>query len=276
MSVDKKRVFVEALQDGSLLSNPGQSIAMIMKVLDATAARLYSDVSQPALSNCHGDWFEWVLSLVLDDVSRVMASCLQPVRLPDAHRFDWTQLYNERIRNLLIDLREEIRATAGVELISSNPDFVLIDPRKLTTSVSCLHKPTDIESCLQSLNRRFEAYVGAVDFGGIAGFVSAKYSLRPDRRLQLPHEGSLVKAMHLHLQTRLWVRNAPPLRFIAVVGSAKDCDLEALKTVATHSVTSILFPPERSVDEVVEVKTIGDAQEFGRRLLTLHGSARQP
>jgi hypothetical protein len=80
--------------------------------------------------------------------------------------------------------------------------------------------------------------------------MSVKTSFRPDRRLQIPHEGSLMKALYAHLVTREWELTPRGLKYYAVACSVGEPDRRALKTVATHSITTVTNLPQAAVDEV--------------------------
>lgn len=116
-----------------------------------------------------------------------------------------------------------------------------------------------IESILtiQTAYRNFEH---TCDFDDIIGYVSVKTSFRPDRRLQIPHEGSLMKAIYTHLQTREWIIKPKGLLYFAIATKVGTPDRVALKTVATHSITTVHSIPQAAVDEVFEVNSLLQAQ----------------
>src|SRR5262249_37999320 len=84
-------------------------------------------------------------------------------------------------------------------------------------------------------------------------YASVKASLRPDRRLQMPHEGSLMKALYMHLQTRLWMLSPARLKYYGIATAVTDADRQALRTVSTPSIVSVQIIPEPAVDDVYEV-----------------------
>lgn len=98
-------------------------------------------------------------------------------------------------------------------------------------------------------------YAGLDD---IAGYLSVKASLRPDRRLQLAHEGSLMKALYTHLQTRTWTINPRGIRYFAASKKISEADIKGLKTVATHSIIDVKSSPQSAVDELFQINTVNE------------------
>ena len=96
------------------------------------------------------------------------------------------------------------------------------------------------------------------NFEQLVGYISVKTSLRPDRRLQLAHEGSLMKALYVHLQTREWIIEPAGLKYYAISRKVSNADRKALKTVATHSITTVQSKPQSAVDEVFEINSLQD------------------
>jgi len=112
------------------------------------------------------------------------------------------------------------------------------------------------------------SFVGLCTFDSIVGFVAAKSSFRPDRRLQIPHEGSLIKAIYVHLQTRQWVVNPRGIKYYAIGGKIGQSDIQALKTVATHSIVTVSSKPQAAVDQVFEVNTREIAETTFAKIFT--------
>jgi len=187
-------------------------------------------------------------------------TALVAIRLPNVAQFDVLSLYVANLFWYVEDLRQKLSATAGVTLITSNPDFVLISPdvpnapALTNTPILEITQPN-----LDLLENIRNGYVGRCRFEDIKGYMGVKASLRPDRRLQLPHEGSLMKALYAHLQTREWIFDPPRLRYYGVSTSVGQADLDAMQTVATHSIVTVQTVPERAVDELYAVDSINDA-----------------
>lgn len=177
-------------------------------------------------------------------------------------QFDVGSLYSTRLNNLIIDLKKKVAEVSGVQLITSNPDFVIIH-RDLARGVLGNMAPIEhlTPESLTGLEVIYRKFIGTCDFEQIVGYISVKTSLRPDRRLQISHEGSLMKALYAHLQTREWIISPTGLKFYAVATKISDADINALKTVATHSLTTVFSLPQAAVDEVFEVNTLQQASQ---------------
>ena len=144
--------------------------------------------------------------------------------------------------------------------IASNPDFVILDVAGLPQA-DLLRQPIELVevATIQAIQNRYADFIGLCSLNRIVGYAAVKRSLRPDRRLQIPHEGSLMKALYRHLQTRLWLLNPPGIRYYALAGQMSNADQLALRTVATHSITTVFNTPEPAVDDVFVVDSIAQA-----------------
>lgn len=216
-----------------------------------------------ALAKLHGDWFEWLLCMVSHDVEVASTPEYIALRLPNVTQFDAAELYQLGLAQMIQGLRTEVQKS-NVELITSNPDFVLVDRQRMREDpVPPEFGPEQLEWHIN----RFRTLIGECAFEDIKGFLAAKYTLRPDRRLQMSHEGSLMKALYVHLQTRLW-RTAPHgLSFYAVATRVGPADRKGLRTVATHSITTVASRPQPAVDKVFETKTVGQARAMFTEIL---------
>lgn len=223
--------------------------------------RVDSKVTTGALNNVHGDWYEWLLAIAAWNYCSENTSAHMAFPLPNIRRFDVSELYNEKLYNLLIDLRQKVAASASVQLITSNPDFVIIRRKLVQEIIGLPDKIQNIDkTILSQLEDKYTAFKGKCGFEDIVGFISVKASLRPDRRLQIPHEGSLMKALYAHLQTRQWIINPPGLKYYAISAGLNGSDKKALKTIATHSLTAVCQLPQAAVDEVFKVDSLNEAR----------------
>ena len=103
------------------------------------------------------------------------------------------------------------------------------------------------------------------------GYLATKTSLRPDRRLQIVHEGNLTKAVYVHIQTRLWEQNPKGIRYFGASMKLNDKDKEALRTVATHSITTVSSMPDRSVDELFQIQNTEDLKSAFNSIVKICG-----
>lgn len=219
-----------------------------------------SRITREALSNVHGDWYEWLLAISAWNYFVQNENAHLALLMPNIIRFDVATLYEKRLNDLITDLKEKVAQVSNVQLITSNPDFVIINgglARDILGKVSEIHAITP--DLLKTLEGNFQKFIEKCNFEQIEGYISVKTSLRPDRRLQISHEGSLMKALYAHLQTREWITSPKGLKYYAIATRITDPDRNALKTVATHSLTTVFSLPQAAVDEVYEVNTLRQA-----------------
>jgi|TARA_R110002033_G_C3887845_1_gene238534 hypothetical protein len=214
-----------------------------------------SRVTSAALSNCRGTWFEWMIAIDIYNCWCTKNIDLLMLPLPNISRFDSATLYQEDTCKYIFDLRSKLKSSLDIELITSNPDFVIFDT---TTFSELLHRHpiTNVDNeTIEYIDNLFRRFIGKCSFTDVLGYMATKTSLRPDRRLQIVHEGSLTKALYVHLQTRLWVAKPRSIKYFGASLELNDKDKRALKTVATHSITTVLSEPERAVDECFELSS---------------------
>lgn len=186
-------------------------------------------IQQGALNNVHGSWYEWILSHHFWNHYCDVKSAFLVAKLPNITQFDIAELFSPKLKAFISDLREKVSDTGDVSLVTSNPDFVIAK-----TEIS---EPSNIDSKLYSpdsiqfLDSIYNSLIGKLDFDTLIGFSSVKTSFRPDRRLQIPHEGSLMKAIYAHLVTREWIIRPKSLKYYAIARSVNDADRNAFKTV---------------------------------------------
>lgn len=217
-------------------------------------------ITREAMSNVHGDWYEWLLAISAWNHFVSNEKSHLAILLPNIMQFDVTTLYERKLKELIIDLKEKVALVSDVQLITSNPDFVIINgdlAREMLGQFSEIEEITPEN--LTKLERTYQLFIDKCDFEQIEGYISVKTSLRPDRRLQISHEGSLMKALYAHLQTREWITSPKGLKYYAVATRITESDRNALKTVATHSLTTVFSLPQAAVDEVYEVNTLEQA-----------------
>lgn len=268
--LEKTSAFVELMAIHPLAES--ESIEEHFRLFDAAVkAAAPKNVSQTsiggALNNAHGDWYEWLLAMSAWNVHTLKGTPYLAVLLPNIRSFDVAQLYEPEIYDLIVDLRTKVKERTSVSLISSNPDFVLIDVTKTDVKLPTDTKLSLTANSIRFLEELFTAFKGKCSFEALVGYASVKTSLRPDRRLQIPHEGSLMKAIYTHIQTRKWILNPPGLKYYAIAQHLKDADINALKTVATHSITTVQSLPQAAVDAAWQVDTLAEAEAVFLQLL---------
>jgi hypothetical protein len=235
---------------------------------DEQLRRLNPAVTSGSLANAHGDWYEWLLALEGWNYHIAARTRLLPLQIPNASQFDRAKLYQPALFAIIDQLRTKVNASASVSLVTSNPDFVLIDTASIELPPRFAEQIGHLtEESIDRLDNAYRELIGKCGFAAIAGYASVKMSLRPDRRLQIAHEGSLVKAVHAHMQTKLKPGKPIDLKYYAVSTKVGEADQRALRTVATHSIATPDREPEAAVDAVYEVNSLNDTTELFAAIL---------
>lgn len=254
---------------GGALPDAGVPLLDSIKSIETQITSAQKGIAQGAFNNVRGSWFEWLLSIAawnahIEDETPYIA-----LPLVKASEFDCSRLYIPALHDMVEHLRTEVRKS-GVELISSNPDMVILNRPEIAAT---LDLPRPIETIdlkvIRSIRHAYKAFIGQCELDHIAGYVSTKTSLRPDRRLQMAHEGSLMKALYVHLQTRQWLTNPPGIKYYGLSAEINAADRAAMQTVATHSITTVASIPQRAVDAVFQVDTMARAREVFGEILSV-------
>jgi Cfr10I/Bse634I restriction endonuclease len=254
----KDLAFCELLN--GLLPAEDFSFSDLFNRMDEHIRAMDNKITREALSNVHGDWYEWLLAIAAWNFFCNHEPSNLAILLPNILQLDVATLYEGRLNDLITDLKRKVADVSEAQLITSNPDFVIIDGSLARTLLDQRGEINEITpESLSSLEQLYKRFIQKCSFDQILGYVSVKTSLRPDRRLQISHEGSLMKALYAHLQTREWITAPKGLKYYAIATSIKAADRNALKTVATHSLTTVFSLPQAAVDEVYEVNNLKQA-----------------
>ncbi|MCX6346168.1 MAG: Cfr10I/Bse634I family restriction endonuclease [Armatimonadetes bacterium] len=263
--IDKRGTFLKVLGKG--LPGPDDTISDLIDQMDAAVRKEYSATTTGALSNAHGDWYEWLLAIIAWNTHAKFKTKCVALKLPNISRFDVSELYCDELHKMIVHLRSEVMDASAVKMITSNPDFVVVNHPK-AASIKLPQPITTVNpKLLDNIEAAYKLFCGECDFESIRAYVAAKFSFRPDRRLQVPHEGSLMKALYVHLQTRLWITQPDGLKYYAVAAKVKEPDRIALSTVATHSITTVMSVPQAAVDRVFETHRIRDIESSFQTIL---------
>jgi len=251
------------------LPSLNQSISELISDFDKKVLKVDDSVTKDALNNVHGDWYEWLLAISAWNYFANNKTANLALLTPNISQFDIARLYNDKLYNLIQDLRHKVLQSSTVQLISSNPDFVIINREVADRVIGKINPILNInQEEIAKIQNTFREFSGQCGFDDIHGYVAAKTSFRPDRRLQIPHEGSLMKAIYTHLQTREWIINPKGIRYYAIATKVGKPDRAALKTVATHSITTVHSVPQAAVDDVFEVNSLLQAHNAFSKILS--------
>ncbi len=273
ITIDSMNSLIEPLS-GHLV-NENDDLISLFKTLDQVILSTILPTTdtqkrsaQGSLNKIHGDWYEWILATAAWNYRINNKSKYLALLLPNKSRFNVSSLYCPKLFNYLDDLKQKISKESGVNLITSNPDFVLIDPTGMNLDPKYSNLLTDYSrSNIIMLDEAYKDFISKCDLNNIVGYLAVKTSFRPDRILQIPHEGSLMKAMYIHLQTRDWVINPKGLKYYAASMKIGPAHHTALNTVATHSITTVLSKPEKAVDQAFELIDINSAELAFKKIL---------
>lgn len=234
-----------------------------LNLLQNTLLAENNSIKSGAFSNVRGTWFEWMVSIDSYNHWAENNHNLLLLNLPNISRFDSTSLYLPEIHGFVLDLRSKLESTLDIQMISSNPDYVIIDTTRLGQYFKREKITAVTRESLESLDNLYKNIINKCELDDIVGYFSLKTSLRPDRRLQIAHEGSLTKAIYVHLQTRSWLMDPRGIKYFGGALEMSAADIRGLKTVATHSITTVMSKPERAVDEVF---TISNRTQLGNAI----------
>jgi len=262
--IDKKSSFLELTNNS--LPEPGKSFNELIDEFDGIIKSKFPFITTAALSNTHGDWYEWFIAITSLNYAIAHNSSTYLVKLPKITQFDVARLYHDKLYNLIVDLREKLKEVSDVNLTTSNPDFVIVNNNPGEIPFNKVIDSIDSHT-IETIDGYYNSLSGKCELNDIIGYVSVKKSFRPDRRLQIAHEGSLMKAIYLHLVTREWILDSNGIKYFAISGKVNDADIKALKTVATHSITNVTLTPQNAVDKVFKGDSISDLNKIYPQIL---------
>lgn len=213
--------------------------------------------SGSALANARGDWYEMLVAAELWNECTTRDAVA--VQLPNKLQLPFHTLYGGESAVALKRLFD-VMAPKGVTLLASNPDFLVLKrPEKSTIDFKKKIKCLGVAE-IKMLRTAYQEFVGKCAYSDILGAIGLKTSNRPDRRLQPVQEGSVLKAIAAHFQTRFW-DSSYRVKYIAATLTSSDADDEALTTAATHTLVSVNMPIERAVDRSMLVRRPQEARD---------------
>ncbi len=249
---------------------PPENIAIedIMKSMETAINQACVTMGLPrlnsnAFNNARGSWFELLVTIALWNY-RIDAPGSQSsvvVKLPSVGVLKFIDLFEPKARAMLNDLKTSL-SLEGVNLVTSNPDVLCVGSLHdfdqihefQTRFLNCS------QECITTINNAYMKIVGKCNHDSIRFGLALKSSTRPDRRLQITHEGNILKAINAHLQTRFWDANHDVYYYAATASPIKPADVEAFKTAATHSITDVNVRPMPAVDRSFYLATLEDVK----------------
>nr|WP_269744425.1 Cfr10I/Bse634I family restriction endonuclease [Paenibacillus sp. Aloe-11] len=215
-----------------------------------------------AFSNTRGFWFEVFIAVyawnyrIKENLSEVLI-----VKMPNVSSFNFRRIFEEKTDKMLKQLELSL-LKSNVRLITSNPDLLIVEQEKLVLEehnipISCL----DTQSIMKAVNL-YKVLESKCHWDSLKAGIGVKTSLRPDRRLQVVHEGNILKSLFAHLKMRHWDREAAFKYFGASSEMITGADDDALQTAATHTIVNVNSLPERAVDGLFSLLTFEDIEKM--------------
>ena len=127
------------------LPEKNKPIDELISDFDKEVSKVDKSVTKDALNNVHGDWYEWLLAISAWNYCAENKKANLALLTPNISQFDIARLYNDKLFNLVQDLREKVLRSSSVQLISSNPDFVIIDRKVVDAALSRIEPITKID-----------------------------------------------------------------------------------------------------------------------------------
>lgn len=221
------------------------------------------------INNSRGFWFEYILAIIAWNVfathTKTAKGCI--LKLPSASVLYFIDLFEPDARTALESGLFRTLQSEDIIMTMSNPDFIATDDiepgvlRHFKTPLSDLSL-----SSQDILSSAYKQIIEQVRYDGIKFGLSAKTSIRPDRRYQTIYEGNILKALVAHLQVRFWDINSKTGFYVVVEERISKSDKQVFSAPATHSIVDVHAKPVPAVDGLFLIKTI---EEFERCLLIM-------
>lgn len=241
------------------------ALARIETFVKKEAKDIGISLNANAFNNARGEWFEMFLAAKFYNLSKKSGKhCL--FTIPNVSAVGFTEFFDEDVRFRIRELKEHL-SLQGIELQMSNPDFICLDLRKIDaeTASAAFAQPkieTFDETTAEFLDKLYQKFVGRCPFDGMKFVVSAKTSIRPDRRYQFVHEGNIIKALTAHLQTRYWKTDFSTKYYAITNTEPTGPDQTVLRTAAISSITNVFAESVRAVDGLSSIRNLSDIDEF--------------
>lgn len=275
--INPSETFIQFTKKNNWHKTKNQSIKDILDEIkvfvhnEKITLNINGSIEENSFRKCNGDWYEWIISLYFIDYYNKKNTDVILISLPNAKSFDVINLYNKELSKYIHEFREKL-SLFEVSLITSNPDFVLIDAKNTDLSglkLNEINLDNISDKEIIKIANLYKFFIGKAELEDILGYLSVKTTLRPDRRLQLAHEGSLMKALYTHLQTRTWTISPRGIKYYGASTKVTRADIYGLKTVATHSITDVKSSPQSAVDGIFEINSLPSLKACFDKILSI-------
>jgi hypothetical protein len=252
-------VFEASLPAGTIKENLDK---LELYTKNAALAQEMMVPNSQAFSNTRGFWFEVFIAVhawnyrIRHNLGDVLI-----VKMPNVTSFDFRRIFEEKTDKMLKQLEISLLKN-NVRLITSNPDLLIVEQEGLILDEH--NKPIsslDTQSIMNAVNL-YKVLENKCRWNSLKAGIGVKTSLRPDRRLQVVHEGNILKSLFAHLKMRHWSREAIFEYYGASSELISGADDDALQTAATHTIVNVDSLPERAVDGLYSLLTFDDIEKM--------------
>ncbi|MCM3269096.1 Cfr10I/Bse634I family restriction endonuclease [Paenibacillus elgii] len=248
-------VFGEELPTGTIKENLDK---LEQHAKNAAFAQGFAVPNSQAFSNTRGFWFEVFIAVqawnyrIRKNITDVLI-----VKMPNVITFDFRRIFEDQTKEMLNHLEVSLLKNQ-VRLITSNPDLLIVKQENLIQEEHNIPiSRLDTQSIMNAVNL-YKALENKCHWDSLKAGIGVKTSLRPDRRLQVVHEGNILKSLFAHLKMRHWNREAIFEYYGASSEMISGADDDALQTAATHTIVNVDSLPERAVDGLFSLLTFAD------------------
>ncbi|QIZ69143.1 Cfr10I/Bse634I family restriction endonuclease [Geobacillus subterraneus] len=246
---------------GNIKENLDKLQNYVMKVADAKGL---TKPASAAFSNTRGTWFEVMIAIQSWNyrIKRGYNDYLI-IKMPNVKTFDFRKIFDDETREKLYQLEKSLLThKQQVRLITSNPDLLIIRQKDLIKDE--YNQPIDkfTHENVDTALTLFKHLERKCKWDSLVAGIGLKTSLRPDRRLQLVHEGNILKSLFAHLKMRYWNPKAEFKYYGASSEPVSQADDDALQTAATHTIVNVNSTPERAVDDVFSLTSFEDIDKM--------------
>jgi hypothetical protein len=220
-----------------------------------------TEPNSSAFSNTRGNWFEMIVSAVAWNF-RIENGIPEYyfVKMPNVKVFELRKLFHEETQQMLTSLEKSLKKhDPDMSLALPNPDLLILQNREVKSKIETNQRFHNLAlENTDKINLFFNEIKGECPWQSIRAGIGLTTSLRPDRRLQLVHEGNILKSIFAHLKMRNW-NNQVAFKYHGASSEKHSVsDDIAFRSPATHTIVNVDSIPERAVDELHSLLTIED------------------
>lgn len=174
----------------------------------AALAKGISPPSSQAFSNTRGVWFESLVAIGAWNYRITKAPGYLILKLPNITSFNFREIFEPVTREMLQQLEKSLLDQLHeVRMITSNPDLLVIKQPDLIEEYFNTPITSILEQDVKKVTEGYRLIKQRCQWESLIAGIGLKTSLRPDRRLQLVHEGNILKSLFAHLKMRHWNKN---------------------------------------------------------------------